>query len=395
MHVLKTNLFFIFFIVFKVLTAQEITDKQIKESVIKDINDERKTEVGNSEQKISDSQKTIELLEIQATELRRSHEKFENLALRIKALEEKNRGVKEKELALYTSNYQTAVVNLAFLETDLKPLSLFQSSRKFFNSLNNISNPMSYQGYEDWYKTFKSYIDKNKQKETKLAVLNNMLTVTSNLTKDAPLTGPIVGTLFDGITSFIGSLSKKKKELISESEKMLSVTMILGQYTSDIKLIENEWKEIDSSLAELQGLYTKYVAYNLNLINEPNRNYNSHFALETNGMKKLDYLNKLKEIAGKRVVSEQKNNPNKWKQTFYYEMEKVQAIKIRFGEITIRIKQNFDQYNDLISRYEKNELMTAHMKELKEKLNNLKKNFSDSFNSEDYISDANTMYSID
>lgn len=375
--------------------GQEITDKQLKESVIKEINTERRNEVAISEQQIKKYETTINQLDVQSSQLKKNRDKIENLLKRIDALEDKNVAIQSKETSLYSSNYQTAVINLAFLESDLKPLNLFQSSRKFFTSLNNISNPMNYPEYKDWYEKFKEYVEKEKNQEIRLSVLNDMLTVTSDLTKETPLTGPLVGLLFDGITKYIGTLGRSKRELREQSERMMSLTMVLGQYSNEIKLIENEWEEIDKSLADLQVLYDEYITYNLGLINESKSNYELNFANETNGMKKLNYLNNLRELANKKVETEKTENPNNWKPTFYYEMEKVQALKIRFGEITKRIQQNFEKYNDLILRYEKSPLLQSNMVELKEKLGNLKENFSDSFNSENYINDANTMYKID
>lgn len=375
--------------------GQEITDKQLKESVIKEINTERRNEVAISEQQIKKYETTINQLDVQSSQLKKNRDKIENLLKRIDALEDKNVAIQSKETSLYSSNYQTAVINLAFLESDLKPLNLFQSSRKFFTSLNNISNPMNYPEYKDWYEKFKEYVEKEKNQEIRLSVLNDMLTVTSDLTKETPLTGPLVGLLFDGITKYIGTLGRSKRELREQSERMMSLTMVLGQYSNEIKLIENEWEEIDKSLADLQVLYDEYITYNLGLINESKTNYELNFANETNGMKKLNYLNNLRELANKKVETEKTENPNNWKPTFYYEMEKVQALKIRFGEITKRIQQNFEKYNDLILRYEKSPLLQSNMVELKVKLGNLKENFSDSFNSENYINDANTMYKID
>lgn len=392
---LKLLLAILFVTIYQTSIGQEISDKEVKESVIKEINSERANEIAISEQQITKSQITIDQLNIQSSQLKKNKDKIENLLKRIDALEDKNKAIQAKETSLYSSNYQTAVINLAFLESDLKPLNLFQSSRKFFTSLNSISNPMNYPEYKEWYMEFKDYINKQKNREIKLSVLNDMLTVTSDLTKETPLTGPLVGILFDGIAKFIGTLGRSKRKLREQSEKMMSLTMILGQYSNEIKLIENEWDEIDESLAELQALYNEYITYNLGLINESKSNYELNFVNETDGMKKLTYLNNLRDLANKKVISEKNGTPNNWKPTFYYEMEKVQALKIRFGEITKRIQQNFEEYSDLILRYEKSPLLKINMAELKEKLENLKENFSESFNPENYIKNANTMYKID
>lgn len=254
---------------------------------------------------------------------------------------------------------------------------------------------MSYPDYQSWYGEFKEYLEDKKKKDAKLAVLTDMLSISSDLSKETPLTGPLVGAMFDGISSFINSLGSGKKELRNKSEEMMKLTMVLGQYTHETTLIENEWDAIDNSLKELQELYEEYLNYNLELIGESRSNFEKSYITETDGMKKLTYLNKLKDKAGSRVQNERNTNSKKWKQTFFYEMEKVQSLKLRFGEITQRIQQNFKKYNELIKRFEKNEFMAKNMKELQERLEDMQANFSESFVPEDYINDANVMYIID
>ena len=169
---MKANIQFLTVIIFtcisQILLGQELSDKQIKDKVIKDINNDREEKVAQSEKKINEYQLTVEQLETQSAELRKNKDRIENLLERINALEEKNSALHEKELSLYAGNYQTAVINLVFLETDLQPLNLFQSSRTFFTSLNDISNPMNYPEYKEWYSEFKSYIDAEKDKEISL-----------------------------------------------------------------------------------------------------------------------------------------------------------------------------------------------------------------------------------
>ncbi|MDX1470754.1 MAG: hypothetical protein R3213_04605 [Flavobacteriaceae bacterium] len=374
--------------------GQEISDKELKESVIQEINDSRRRDFAKFEQKIFASDSIINQLDSEISELKKTKDKIENFSTRIIALEEKEQAIENKELSTYSSNYKTAIINLAFLESDLKPLNLFQSTRNFFTTLHSASNPMNYGDYQEWYKEFKDYLEKKKSRDAKLAVLNDMLQLTSDLSKETPLTGPLVGAMFDGISSFINNLGSGKRELREQSEEMMKLTMVLGQYSHEISLIENEWDEIDQSLKELQELYEEYLTHNLQFIGETRPNFELSYITETDGMKKLTYLNKLKDLAGQKVRKEKRTNSKKWKQSFYYEMEKVQALKIRFGEITQRIRQNFSKYLDLTTRFEKNEFMASSMKEVKERLEDMQANFSESFVPEDYIKDANVMYSI-
>lgn len=375
--------------------SQELNDLQLKQQIINEIGSRIDHDLAESNRKILSSDSLILKLDAEINELRRNKDRIQNLTDRINAIENKQKAVNDRELGLYSGNYETAVINLAFLESDLKPINLFQSSSSFFAALNQTGNPMNYPEYEGWYEEFKVFINKEKDREVRIGVLNDMLSTTASFTKGTPLTGPVVGTLFDGIASFISSLGRSKRELREKSEKMMAVTMVLGQYSNDILAIENEWTSINESLKELQELYEETLNYNLGLIGESRTDFESGFITETNGNEKLEYLNRLKELARQRVMDEKGDSPKEWKKTFYYEMEKVQTLKIRFGEITRRVKHNITEYNDLIERYKKADFMASKIQELGQKLENLDKSFSDTYQPETYIRDAKFMYAIE
>ena len=114
-------------------------------------------------------------------------------------LEKKDETVNENIVGAYDHNYKSAVINLVFMDRELKPLVLFNASREFFQGLSDVSNPMNYSGYNDWFLKFKAYMDKTKSKDANLAVLDNLLSLTGGLSKGIPLAGPVATSLMSGI----------------------------------------------------------------------------------------------------------------------------------------------------------------------------------------------------
>src|SRR5581483_8361145 len=81
-------------------------------------------------------------------------EKADKLLERVQALENKQKAIEENELNIYQANYQSAIVNLIYMDREIKPLLLFNSTREFFDLLSQTSNPLSYPGYDEWIKKF-------------------------------------------------------------------------------------------------------------------------------------------------------------------------------------------------------------------------------------------------
>src|SRR5690606_23323211 len=132
--------------------------------------------------------------------------KAEMLQTDVNQIEEKQAKLEDESISKYEENYKSALVNLGFMHHDIKPLTLFTATKDFFGELEAVSDPMSYDGYTTWYKTFSDYVDREKKKDANLNLLSSLLTFSGGLASGAPLAGPIVDPLFSGIASFINSL---------------------------------------------------------------------------------------------------------------------------------------------------------------------------------------------
>jgi hypothetical protein len=72
----------------------------------------------------------------------------------------------------------------------------------------------------------------------------------------------------------------------------------------------------------------------------------------------------------------------------------VQSLKLRFGEITFRMHENMDEYNDLLKHYSNDPVIGVKIAALEKKLNELKDVFDNAFNPLDYLHSATRMYKV-
>ena len=369
-------------------------DKDVRESALMQIEQDREENNEELSQMISDLDQKIKILDRNLERERNAEKKVERLLERVQTLEAIQNAINQKELNVYQRNYQSAIINLVSMERELKPLILFNSSREFFTSLTDVSNPMRYEGYQSWFNTFKEYVSKNKTRNPGLSILNNLITITGDLAQGAPLTGPFTQVLFSGMTQFIDGLGTRQRGLREESEKMFQLTVILSQFTHEQKMIENEWESINAELEELKKLHESTLQDNFGRLNISHDSFRKKFTRESDAIKRLDYLNSLAGIAEKDVAGRKDSNPDRWKEEYYYEMAVVQSLKIRFGNITSRIKENIKKYEELLEKFENDSLIKAKIISLKGKLTQMDDAFDKTFNPSEYIDSAAKMYVV-
>lgn len=378
--------------------AQEIdsslTDKSIKDRALTEIQEslERKTKTIDS---------TVVALDARLTSLDRAilasidvQDKADKLVQRIQALEMRQSAIEENEHTVFQANYQSAIVNLVYMDREIKPLVLFNTTQGLFSMLSEIGNPMQYPEFREWFKGFQSYVEKEKSREPSLNVLSNLLMLTGDLSRGAPLAGPLTQTMFSGIGMYINSLGKNRTDLRSQSEKMFVITAKLGQFTHDKNLIENEWENITREMKELQALYDSVLRINLGMLKVTKAEFLRNFTNEYDASKRIHYLSALSEIAARQVTQEVNANPKEWKETFYYQMMDIQALKISFGRLTLRISENISRYNALIDKYKADGDIGKSVAAMELKLNELMNTFESTFSPVEYISAATRMYKV-
>ncbi|EON77950.1 hypothetical protein, secreted [Lunatimonas lonarensis] len=371
-------------------------ENSLKQSLLKSI--ELKTDSLNNDlgTKLSDLDRRIQMLDQSLEITTNERQLVDKLIERVKLIEDFQQAEKESELNIYKGNYQSAIINLVSMERELKPLLLFNSTREFFNTLNNIGNPTQYPGFNDWFKGFQSYVNENKESSSTLGVVSNLMNLTGNLSAGTPIFGTFSQTLFMGMSTYVDQLgsNKKTQDLRDRSQKMFELVTEIGQFTSDKDLVETEWDAINVELEELKKLYESNLEKNLEILGIKRTEFDRRYTNENDANKRYQYLNELTDIISKKVAEEKNQNPKNWKNTFFYEMSEIQSLKVRFGTITFRISENIGKYNDLTAKYKKSQYLGTKIIDLEAKLLNMKNSFDKTFSPLDYINSANKMYKV-
>jgi hypothetical protein len=376
--------------------SQNEDNQLVKDKLLKELDQERKEFQQDLEGKILEIDQKIFNLDSAIKTTASTSLKIDKLIERVQILEKKQNALERKTFNTYKYNYSSAIINLASMEREIKPLDLFNSSRDFFSTLETVSNPMHYPGYKEWFETYKAYIEKNKEKEAKLMALDHLLNIAGDLTQGSPFTGPLTSSLFEGMSLFINSIKKKDKELADKSIKMFELTATVSQFTHDKNLIETEWESINKSLEELRTLQSKAILENIvTILGEKKDEFDRKFTNETDAIKRFEYIKLLTSKVETLIQEDKRTNPEKWKEKYYRQMMIVQSLKIRFGSITFRILENIDKYDLLISKYKHDKYIGSNVSNLEIKLHNLKKIFESTFNPQEYINAANEMYVVE
>jgi hypothetical protein len=125
-----------------------------------------------------------------------------------------------------------------------------------------------------------------------------------------------------------------------------------------------------------------------------NADFAANFTKENDAERRYLYLTELRKKAAGMVHKEKEANPKEWKQQVFVPMNEVQALKLRFGQITFRISQNIVKYNDLFAKYRNDNQLGSRIKDLEVRLKDLQETFDKAFDPLDYINSANKMYKV-
>jgi len=371
-----------------------VNDKDIKDRVLYEIQQSLDNRSKVLDATILKLDARVNALDASINETKDAKEKADKLYLRVQALEDKQRTLEENELNIYQANFQSAVVNLASMEREIKPLVLFNATQDFYNKLNEASNPMTYPGFREWFDGFSEYVKKNKKRESLLTLSSNLLTFAGNTTQYVPVVGPISSVLFASMSTYVTSIGKKDKALRAQSEKMLALTMKISQFSYDKGEIEHEWQLITAELQSLQHMYRKSLSGSLDVLRVSEADFAGNFSKESDAEKRYQYLTDLRRKAGDFVAAQRSNNSKDWKASVYYRMMEVQSLKIRFGQLTFRISENLMRYSDLFKKYRNDEQIGARISELEARLNTLKDTFDKAFEPLEYVNSASRMYKV-
>lgn len=370
-----------------------VSDKGLRDQVLKEISNRFQTNNEVLDATVTSLNKKIDSLNQKISESKNANDRALRLQERINTIEQKQRAVEQAEVNVYQANYQSAVINLVSMEREIKPLVLFNTTKSFFTSLGDVSSPNSYPGYKEWYNGFKGYLDENKKKSPTLSVTSTLLNLTGNLTGLSFLTGTVSNALFSSMSGYVENSSKKNGER-DKSEKMFALTMKLSQFKSDQNAIESEWDKISKELNELQSQYQKIKKENFTILKINEAGFAKNFTTENDAYIRLKYLNDLSKTAAATVNTLKTDQPKDWKEKVYYQMMDVQALKVRFGNVTSRIKDNITRYSALFERYKSDPDIGVKIPVLQDKLKDLATTFDATFNPADYVNSATRMYKV-
>jgi hypothetical protein len=370
------------------------SDKNIRNKVLSDIQDNLDKKTKNIDQTLSKLDHKVDSLDVEIAATRDAREKADKLLLRVQALEQKQQAIEENELYVYQANYQSAIINLVSMDKEIQPLLLFNSAKSFFSTLSETADPMKYPGYQEWYKKFYAYIEKEKDKDPALNVLHDMVQITGNITSATPIAGPVCQALFLGIDSYITSLGSRKKELRDESQKMFLLTAKLSQFDYDKDLIEQQWEIVTNDLGKLQIHYDTIMNQNLALLKVSREEYGRRFSRQTDAEQRYQFLTELRKKASGLVTDRKMADVKNWKQPVYYELMDVQSLKLRFGELTFDIRGIMSRYNELVFKYKNDPEIGLKVQALGVKLDAMSDTFDSAFDPTEYINSATRMYLV-
>ena len=321
-------------------------------------------------------------------------ERIDRLVERVQILEEKQKATEQNELNVYEANYQSAMINLVSMDREIKPLLLFRTTRDFFNTLTETSNPETYEGFRAGYQKFKEYTDKVKQTNATQKALSEVIAATGSATSGIPLVGAYSQLLFSDMAEYVNSIGHKKRELKTEAQGVFAITLSLSQFTSEKNQIDNEWEGITESLQEMQVYYDSVLNRNLHMLGIERIEMTNSFSRQSDAGKRYQYLTGLRKRAAEYVVATKEKNPKDWKETIYYELMDAQSSKVRYGDITYRILHHINKYTVLITRYRNNKEIGDHVSKLDQKLDILKSTFDATFEPSQYVHAATQMYKV-
>jgi hypothetical protein len=176
--------------------------------------------------------------------------------------------------------------------------------------------------------------------------------------------------------------------------KMFCITTKLCQFVADKNSIESEWGAIIESLQNLQIKYNNVLMQNLGMLSVAKDSFANDFTNQSDANFRYLYLTLLRQKAAEYVIKTRESNPKNWKESIYYQLIDIQTLKIKYGDITLKIRNHMDKYNSLVAKYKSDKDIGSHVAKLSPKLDLLKQTFDNTFEPTEYVRTAYRMYKV-
>ncbi|GAA4234574.1 hypothetical protein GCM10022291_14300 [Postechiella marina] len=312
-----------------------------------------------------------------------------------KELDNRIKFLEESPKIKIKSNGQLAFTELIKIQKDIQPAKLYLSSNGFYTKLGKFDNLQNYAEFTSWKKEYDAWYKKKQGSDLTFDFINKTISLISDASNDIPLFGSISQSVTSGVTLILSNLGNRDKGLMNKTPQVLMLLNSIGQFESEKSILDNEWKTIDSELNDLQSEYKMLVEEQIVFYSIDKVKYNA-FLTATLGsdIDKFKVYSKEKILA--KLTKLENGNNQDWMGNVETYMYQVQSIRIRFGELTGRMLNNIEKYENLFSKYTNPDKFSAEFvtkaKELKADLKQVKENFILQFKPSKYIEDSAVMY---
>ena len=292
-------------------------------------------------------------------------------------------------------NGQLAFTELMSIHRDIKPSNLLLSSQEFFSKIAAINNPTQYNAYRQWYKEYEDWYDRKKGKDNWLDLINNSLTMLNEPSSQVPLYGSLYQTFSTGISTAIDLVGGAGRDLRDKTPEMLHVLNTASQFSQQQSIIDNEWQSINEELNKLEDEYKRllqeqaaYYGIDMNTLKQ--------YQAATLDSERETLKNKVRKVISTTINQKENQNTKEWLAEVERFMVKTQSLRLRFGQLTLRMKGNIAKYKELINTFARNESFAGEFKNelrgLEKSIDQVDANFDSVFNPSKYIEDSAVMY---
>ena len=201
-------------------------------------------------------------------------------------------------------------------------------------------------------------------------------------------------------TTLISNLKypAEAKDLYDKTPEMLRILTSSSQFEQQKSIIDHEWKLINQELEQLQKENTLLLAEQMNYFDISKQRYETRYLRATLDSDREQFKNECRKSISDKIATLDRSpeTKGKWLGQVEIYMYKVQSLRLRFGQLTMRMMANIDQYESLLNNYSdpgKFPLeLTTKIVSMNSPLNNLRNKFYSSFNPAKYVEDSAVMY---
>jgi hypothetical protein len=295
-------------------------------------------------------------------------------------------------------NGQLAFTEMLSIQRDIQPAALFLSSRSFFQQLGSIGNIQQYKGFNDWKTEYDKWYAKKKNTDQMIDFVHKCLNLINDSTQKIPLYGAIAQAVSSGISNIVLLTGKKEKALADKTPAMLLLLNVIGQFEQQKSEIDHEWELINKELEQLEKENAQLLTEQLEYYGLDFSEYKTRYLEATLDNRRDAYKNDCRRKIAQKLVDLDANatTKGKWLGQVETYMYKVQSLRLRFGQLTLRMQANIARYDGLIKNYSDSGKFpaefTAKAKGLENALQAVSSKFYNTFNPARYIEDSAIMY---